>query len=158
MKLDFLSEDFQITHFSKEAESQEYKACCFQLNSFFIIGRTSKITPKKIGQFVTVWKRNENGITQPFDVSDRFDFFVINAQNESNFGQFVFPKSVLLKQGIVSTDFKGGKRGFRLYPPWDEPKSKQATKTQKWQVEYFLKLNEIDIERAKLLYAENEIR
>ncbi len=57
-----------------------------------IITRNSKITPKKVGQFVTFWKRNEKGITQPYRENDRIDFYVITARTENNFGQFVFPK------------------------------------------------------------------
>jgi hypothetical protein len=42
-----------------------------------------------------------------------------------------------------------------VYPPWDVAVNKQAKKTQKWQLEYFLEVpknSEIDLTRAKLLY------
>jgi maltose-binding protein MalE len=32
---------------------------------------------------------------------------------------------------IISTQFKEGKRGMRVYPPWDLPSSKQAQKHNK---------------------------
>jgi hypothetical protein len=38
---------------------------------------------------------------------------------------------------IISTHLKEGKRGMRVYPPWDLPSSKQAKKTQQWQLPYF---------------------
>ena len=57
-------------------------------------------------------------------------------KSDSEIGQFVFPKEVLLKHNIISSKQKEGKRGFRVYPPWDTPTSKQAQKTQNWQLQY----------------------
>ena len=48
----------QISDLKKEPEGKEYDACQFKLNGMNIICRSSKVTPKKIGQFVTFWKRN----------------------------------------------------------------------------------------------------
>ena len=89
-------------------------------------------------------KRNENGITEPFDNSDDFDFVIITARNDNNFGQFIFPKSVLATKGILTKNGKKGKRGIRVYPPWDETTSKQAQKTQKWQLDYFFRFSDQD--------------
>lgn len=97
----------------------------------------SKITPKKIGQFVSIWKRNEQGITVPYDVSDNFETMIIHSESIKNIGRFVFPKSVLKEKGIISNNKMGGKRGIRVYPPWDVPENKQAIKTQVWQVQYW---------------------
>ena len=119
-------------------ESSEYAACTFNLNEYKIEHRFSKITPTKIGQFVTIWKRNEEGITTAFDLSDGIDFIIITARNGNNFGQFIFPVATLADRGIVSKDGKSGKRGIRVYPPWDVTSSKQALATQKWQSEFFL--------------------
>lgn len=101
------------------------------------IYREAKITPKKIGQFVSVWKRNKAGITEPRQLNDDFDEFIIKCEAGNKVGQFVFPKAVLAEKGIVSTNLKEGKRGFRVYPPWDKAENKQAIKTQEWQLEYF---------------------
>lgn len=120
-----------------ELESKEYDACRYQLNGFKIISRTAKRTPKKVGQFVTFWKRNAAGPIEPFEENDEFDFFVVNVHCEDKSGQFVFPKSILIQKGIISTDKKEGKRAFRVYPSWDLVESKQATQSQKWQLEYF---------------------
>lgn len=129
---------FEFSHFHKSEESAEYEACTFQLETLQIISRTAKITPKKVGQFVTIWKRNSAGITTPFHELDVFDFIVINVQKDEEFGQFVFPKSILIQKRIVATEGKDGKRGIRVYPPWNFPTSKQAIKTQTWQLNYFL--------------------
>ena len=104
--------------------------------------RASKITPTKSGQFVTVWKRNGQGITEPFSVSDLFDFIFVTSRAGDNLGQFIFPKSVLAEKGVVTVKGKGGKRGIRVYPPWDEPLSKQAAMTQHWQTPYFVAIKE----------------
>ncbi|MFK7786205.1 MAG: MepB family protein [Crocinitomicaceae bacterium] len=143
----------EISHFKKEREGAEYSACQFELNGSKVICRTSKITPKKVGQFVTFWKRSTEGITEPFKESDQIDFYVINATSKNRFGQFVFPKSVLIEKGILSTETKDGKRGFRVYPVWDEAQNKQAIKTQKWQLKYFFEMNlSTDLTKVSELY------
>lgn len=145
---------FDLTDLKQNLESKEYGACSFVLNSKTIQQRISKITPTKTGQFVTIWKRNENGITEPFDNSDDFDFVIITARNDNNFGQFIFPKSVLADNGIITQNGKEGKRGIRVYPPWDIVTNKQAMKTQNWQTKYFLTIkndNKTDLDLATKL-------
>lgn len=143
----------KISDFKLELESKEYDACRFTLNGRFVVCRNAKITPKKVGQFVTFWKRNGNGPIAPFDATDPIDFYVVNVRSEDNFGQFVFPKSVLIKKGIISTDKREGKRAFRVYPIWDIAKNKQAVRTQKWQLDYFYEVSSsTDLEKASKLY------
>ncbi|MDO6801945.1 MepB family protein [Wenyingzhuangia sp. 1_MG-2023] len=143
----------KITDFQTEKESKEYAACRFELNGLKIISRNSKITPKKVGQFVTFWKRNGNGPIEPFDENDLIDFYTVNVRSENKFGQFVFPKSVLIKKGIISTEKKEGKRAFRVYPNWDIAKNKQAEQTQKWQLNYFYLINNAtDFKKVAELY------
>jgi hypothetical protein len=122
-------------------ESLEYSACSFELNKNNIEYRCSKITPTKTGQFVTIWKRNAEGITAPFDISDGIDFIIITARSGDHLGQFIFPTAVLAEKGIVSRNGKSGKRGIRVYPPWDSPASKQALATQQWQLHFFLQIS-----------------
>jgi|SRR5690554_1314757 len=143
----------EISDFQNELESKEYDACRFKLNGLNIISRSAKITPKKTGQFVTFWKRDGNGPIKPLDENDRFDFFVVNVKNETKFGQFVFPKTELIKRGIISTEKKEGKRAFRVYPNWDVVKNTTAARTQKWQKDYFYIIDDLtDFERVKKLY------
>ena len=68
---------WSFENFERAGESAEYAASSFTLNGKAIQYRASKITPTKSGQFVTVWKRNGQGITEPFSVSDLFDFISI---------------------------------------------------------------------------------
>ncbi|MEQ9311582.1 MAG: MepB family protein [Cytophagales bacterium] len=142
-----------ISGFRFENESKEYNPSQFKLNGIQIINRNAKITPKKVGQFVTFWKRSQNGPIEPFHENDPFKFFTVNVQTNNQLGQFVFPKSILIKKGIISTLQKEGKRAFRVYPSWDMPKSKLAERTQKWQLDFFYHINEsIDFDRVKELY------
>ena len=146
--------NFKVSNVIIDKESQEYDGCKFLLDERKIIFRTAKITPKKVGQFVTFWKRNQNGITEPFSENDTIDFYVINVESENKTGQFVFPKSVLIEKGIISTSKKDGKIGFRVYPSWDKTISKQAIKTQNWQLKYFFEVNEkTDFGFVKKLYS-----
>lgn len=136
-----------------EPECAEYGACQFMLNDLSVRFRVSKITPTKVGQFVTLWKRNGGGPIQPFDSSDSLDLVIISSRNEEQFGQFIFPRSVLCEQGILSHNGKEGKRAIRVYPPWDKAINKQAQKTQKWQLNYFLNTSDmIDTKHATKLY------
>lgn len=143
---------FQFQNLIWNSESANYGACSFELNNKLIQYRVANITPTKIGQFVAIWKRNSEGITAPFDVSDSLDFMIISVRDSENFGQFIFPKSVLVSHGIISQNEKGGKRGIRVYAPWDKPENKQAIKTQAWQVNYFVEIREnlpADVELVK---------
>ena len=129
---------FELRNFKLNSESKEYHACSFFLNEYKIQYRLSKITPKKAGQFVTVWKRDSNGVTVPYGFEDDFDFIIITSKSENNFGQFIFPKSVLANMGVITKNGKLGKRGFRIYPSWDVAKTASAKKNQIWQLKYFI--------------------
>ncbi|MBA3603822.1 MAG: MepB family protein [Parachlamydiaceae bacterium] len=113
-------------NFVKEEESQDYSAYVFEMNHLRIKYRTGKITPTKIGQFVTLWKRIGDGDILPHDLSDPIDLFIVSVRDGEHFGQFVFPKHILFEKGVVSKDGKGGKRAIRIYPPWDTTESRQA--------------------------------
>lgn len=128
--------------FQAEAESQEYTACRFMLGERKIVFRIAKTTPKKGGQFVVFWKRAESGVIEPYDVEDDIDFFVVAVHAASHRGQFVFPKDILYKKGILQGKESEGKRAIRVYPAWDTPTSKQAKHTQAWQIEYFFEFTE----------------
>ena len=59
---------------------------------------------------------------------------------------------ILINKEIVS-DKKEGKRAIRVYPPWDIAINKQAQKTQKWQLNYFLEIpqnQQYDLDQTKL--------
>jgi hypothetical protein len=145
---------YKLKQFLKESESAEYGACEFKLNQRSIKFRRAKITPTKMGQFVTFWKRFQKGPIQPFDILDEFDILIVTVEAKNNFGQFIFSKSELRKRDIISQNGQGGRRAMRVYPPWDLTVSPQAKKTQKWQLDFFHDVpvnGPVDLSRAKQL-------
>lgn len=127
-----------------EAESVEYSACKFTVNHLRVACRAAKITPVKIGQFVTLWKRSPHGPIEPFNINDPIDLIVITVRNKGKLGHFVFPIAELQAKGIISGNDKVGKRAFRVYPPWNTPINKQAKATQNWQLEFYFEITPLD--------------
>lgn len=141
----------------KEDESEDYGAYRLEVNGLHIRFRVAKITPTKVGQFVTLWKRVGQGPIQPFDLADSVDCCVVSTRSAGHGGQFVFPKTVLAQRDVLSKNGLGGKRAIRVYPPWDHTTSRQAQNTQTWQLDYFLDLSAdrpIDLGRARKLYGQ----
>ncbi|MFI5983776.1 MepB family protein [Streptomyces sp. NPDC051555] len=144
-----------------EAEGAAYAAHVFTLDGLSIRFRAAKTTPTKVGQFVTVWKRSPAGPIQPFDVTDAVDLFVISARDHRHFGQFVLPMDALRRHDVVSEGGSGGKRAFRVYPPWVTTTNRQAGSAQAWQLDFFLHLDQggpVDLARARKLYHPQERR
>ncbi|AYG85214.1 hypothetical protein DWB77_07431 [Streptomyces hundungensis] len=138
-----------------EAEGAAYAAHEFTLDGLSIRFRAAKTTPSKVGQFVTVWKRSPAGPIQPFDATDPVDLFVISTRDHHHFGQFVLPMDELRQHGVISASGSGGKRAFRVYPPWVTTTNRQASSAQAWQLDFFLHLPQdrpVDLARAHELY------
>ncbi len=151
----FLPNRLFIQNYSPNDESAEYDASYVTINEMNIQFRLAKITPAKTGQFVTIWKRNEQGKTVPFEIEDNLHFIIIAAIKGDETGLFIFPMSVLADKRIISRNGKEGKRGIRVYPPWDKTVSDQAKKTQSWQKNYFLEIETtkgIQPDRLKQLF------
>ena len=140
-KLAYEPSGWKCERLEKEAESEEYGASVFEMNRRRIKFRVGKITPTKNGQFVTFWKRIGSGPILPHDLADPFDLLVVSVRSGEKLGQFVFPKAVLCERGIVSKEGHGGKLAMRLYPPWDIADSRQAKKTQEWQLVHFFQIS-----------------
>ncbi|MFI8082230.1 MepB family protein [Kitasatospora sp. NPDC086009] len=146
---------FTCTRPVPEAESADYAAHAFTLDGRPVRFRAARTTPTKAGQFVTVWKRSPGGPIQPFDATDPVDLFVIGTRDGRHAGQFVLPMDALRRHGVVAVGGSGGKRAFRVYPPWVTPTNRQAGSAQAWQLEHFLHLPEggpVDLARARELY------
>ncbi|MFI9049669.1 MepB family protein [Streptomyces sp. NPDC053427] len=141
-----------------EPESAEYGAYAFTLDGLSVRFRAAKITPTKVGQFVTVWQRSASGPIRPFDSTDPVDLFVVSTRDGDRFGQFVFSRDALIDRGIVSRNGTGGKRAFRVYPPWVTTVNRQARATQRWQLDHFLEIGTggadgaFDAARARALH------
>ena len=114
----------------------------------------AKTTPNKVGQFVSFWEKDAAHKNQAFSYEKATDLLVINTFTSTNrFGQFIFPKEILLKQKILKTATTKGKMAIRVYPIWDKPTSKQAIETQKWQLEYFVEPNNLSHQKFLKLYS-----
>jgi hypothetical protein len=135
-------------------EGVEYAACTIMLGGRETRYRQAKITPTKNGQFVTLWRRNREGITAPFDEADTAELFVVDVASGARRGQFVFGKAELARRAILSRAGIGGKRAIRVYPPWDVAASRQARSSQDWQLQCYLDLagGAVDMARARQLY------
>ena len=134
--------DKNITAFATDVECLEYSGCSFKLDDLNVKFRQAKVTPKKVGLFVTLWKRNTENKTEPFNVNDPFDFYIIAVKQEVYSGFFIFPKDILSDKNILTNSKKEGKRGFRVYPNWAETTNNQAAKTKAWQTNYFINCSE----------------
>ena len=123
----------------REAESADYGACRFGLDGHQVAFRVARTTPTKIGQFVTLWKREApDAEIAPLDAADGVDLVIVSVADPGHRGQFVFDRQALIEHGVFSVDGKGGKRALRVYPPWSKPIAKDAMRTQQWQLRYFL--------------------
>ena len=142
--------NLSLSNLEKDLECEEYFGYNLNINQSFIKFRKAKITPKKVGQFVTLWKRNQTNQTQPFDENDPFDYYIVATEDASRLGFYIFSKAILIEKQILSTHNKEGKRGFRVYPNWTKPENKQALKTQNWQQAYFIEVVNNQFDRSKL--------
>ena len=149
--------DIAISSIQEEKQNAKYGAGIFRVASKTVRFRVANITPTKVGQFVAFWEKDENNKNQPYAYKDAPDLLVITTfKSESEFGQFIFPKDILLNRGILSTNSAKGKMALRVYPSWDMPTSDQAKKTQKWQLPYFVDMsdsNQLTTEKIIKLYS-----
>lgn len=140
----------------EEKQNSDYRAGVFQLSSKSVRFRVAKSTPTKIGQFVTFWEKDAHHKNRPFLSNESPELLVITTfESENRRGQFIFPKEIMIKQNILQTNLTKGKMGMRVYPSWDKPTNKQAIRSQKWQVPYFIDLsdsNKISNEEIIRLY------
>ncbi len=147
-------------------ESSKYEALVFSLDDKNIVYRKGKVTPDRPGAFLAVWQRppsdNYDG-NKPIPLkSDALDYLFIFVEkhcsaitnealvNNQKHGMFIFPVSLLIENGIVSSTKNKGKTGFRVFPPWSDNRgiagtkvfSDSGKKTQRWQLPYFIEIND----------------
>ncbi len=146
-----------VKSIKEEKQNLNYGAGTFQLSSRTVRFRVAKKTPTKVGQFVAFWEKDENNKNQPFTYEGAPHLLVITtAMDENEFGQFIFPKDILIKHNILKSSSTKGKMAMRVYPSWDSPISKQAMKTQEWQLPYFVDMsnpNKLPIDKIIELYS-----
>ena len=152
--------NLSVTCLEEESQNDKYGGGKFMLSSKSIRFRVAKITPKKTGQFVAFWEKDKNNKNQALNYNQAPELLVINCLGSNEeFGQFIFPKAILLKHQILRSDTSKGKMGMRIYPAWSFPESKEALKTQAWQAAYYIDLsdtNTLSKNRLLRLYLQND--
>ncbi|QRN48648.1 MepB family protein [Macrococcoides bohemicum] len=133
---------FVVNLLFQEDWNEEYEGINLSCKVFSFKIRLAKKTPKKLGYFVAIWKKDSLNKNIPFNEDDIGDYLVINILDDYNEGQFVFPVSILIEKGIVKADNSKDKMAFRVYPPWVKDLNKTAMVSQKWQTEHFYNMGE----------------
>jgi len=156
-KMIYEPNDLIVKSVQEEKQNAKYGAGRFQLSSRTVRFRVANITPTKAGQFVAFWEKDNNNKNQPYTYEEAPDLFVITSfKTDREFGQFIFPKEILLRQNILRSCLTKGKMAIRVYPSWDRPTSKQALNTQKWQLPYFVDMcnsSKANIDKVVELYS-----
>ena len=135
--------NFSVTAVQEEIQNRTYGAGTFHLDSKTIRFRVAHKTPTKVGQFVAFWEKDTDDTNQPFAYEEAPDLLVItNFDDNDRWGQFIFPKEVLLEHNVLRSHSTKGKMALRVYSSWDNPTSPQAKKTQEWQLSYFIDMSD----------------
>ncbi|WP_413527170.1 MepB family protein [Marinilactibacillus psychrotolerans] len=143
----------EMYDFIQEEQNSEYEGVRFNLLNQTYRSRLAKTTPKKQGYFVVFWEKDDKDKNQPFSYLSSPDRVIVTVMDNEKIGQFIFPKTVLHKQGILSSEISKGKMAIRVYPSWISNLNPSAAKTQKWQVEYFADLShKMDLDKLTYLY------
>ena len=122
----------------------DYEGIYFVIDSIKYHSRIGKKTSKKSGYFTTFWTKNLSGTNSPYTAAMDIDYLIIAILDGDKKGLFVFPKTVLIQKGILTSTTHKGKMGFRVYAPWDVNLNKTATTTASWQQQYFVDFSEME--------------
>lgn len=113
-----------------EEQNSDYEAGTVAMGSQIWRIRTARVTPKKPGAFVAVWRRNPKGETCPFVSDEHVDGLLVFVRDGERFGFFQFSSSQLANLGVTSSEAHAGRRGFWVYPSWSTGLNPQAMSTQ----------------------------
>ena len=152
---DIMNEVGSIENFvlKREDQNSEYEGLLLIINKHVYRSRLAKLTPKKKGYFVAFWEKDTEGINQAYSYENSPEKLIVSVIDNERRGQFIFPKKVLLKYGILKSPKQKGKMALRVYPSWVTELNKNATRTQSWQLDYFIDLSDnLEIEKLKKLY------
>ncbi len=126
-----------------EEQNIDYESAVFMQNGELWRWRTARITPAKPGAFVALWRRNSQGSTEPFDATDECAGVMIGVADDDGSGIFTFTNKDLERLGIYQSTAQPGKRGFRLYMPWNDRLNRQAQRTKEAQAQFFLPMTTV---------------
>ncbi len=123
------NEDYESILIKPKNNDQAYKRC-----------RLAKRTPKKEGYFTVFWKKDQDNKNIPYSDEDLGDELIIVVIDSCHCGLFIIPQELAISKKILSTKDCQGKMAMRFYPPWCTNLNKTAQTTQKWQLDYFQKI------------------
>lgn len=124
-----------------EEQSSDYESGTVKIGSDTWRIRTARVTPKKPGAFVAVWKREAHGETRPFKREEYSAGLMVFVREAEKFGVFRFSTAQLAALGVLRSGDQEGKRGFRVYPSWSTGLNRQAAVTQRRQSPAFHRLD-----------------
>lgn len=105
--LPLISQSKIVKNVLSDKESKEYCALSFEFGEKKCLFRQAKTTPKKVGQFVTIWKREHTSAEiAPFDNSDDIDFVIVAVHDAQNQGFFIFDKETLVKKNVFTNGLR----------------------------------------------------
>ena len=133
----WIKSDDSIQNLLVEEQNQAYEGLTFELNDETYRSRLAKKTPNKKGYFVVFWEKNRQNNNQPYAFESAPNQLIVLVLDDKKQGIFLFPKKVLLEQGILTNQTSKGKMGIRVYPTWESELNTSAQRTQKWQAVYF---------------------
>lgn len=136
-----------------DPNNQEYEGFDFCIAKTQYRSRLAKKTPKKAGYFLAIWEKDAENKNIPFVEREFPDYLIVNIIDGERKGLFIFPRLLLMQQGILSSGTKIGKMAFRVYTPWDKVLNASATKTAKWQLPFFVELPVSNLKADVLLQA-----
>lgn len=137
----------------REEQNSDYEGSILQINNYVYRTRLAKLTPKKKGYFVAMWEKDTTGTNQAYSYEESPEKLIVSIIDGKKCGQFIFPKNVLLKYGILKSTKQKGKMAIRVYPSWITGLNATAKKTQAWQIVYFIDLSEgFEVEKLKEMY------
>ena len=79
-----------------------------------------------------MWKKDENNTNVPFIEDDLENQLIVNIVDDKRRGQFIFPKDILIKKGILKVMILR-ENGIESVSTLGDT----AAKTQVWQCAYF---------------------
>ena len=123
----WIKSDDSIQNLLVEEQNQAYEGLTFELND----------ETNKKGYFVVFWEKNRQNNNQPYAFESAPNQLIVLILDEEKQGVFLFPKKVLLEQGILRDETTKGKMAIRVYPTWENELNVSAQRTQKWQEAYF---------------------
>ena len=86
-----------------EDQNKNYLGCIVKLDEQIHRVRVAKITPKKIGQFVAIWQKDEHNVNQAFSFDDSPEYLSIFVFDGDKKGVFIFPKETMKNKGVYTT-------------------------------------------------------